>query len=62
MTLLRVMLKTFIKTIEGWNIIWLDYCGYHLVDSQIDLTIAQQVFLVKGRFELHKQMNTVEEK
>jgi len=62
MMILRVMPKTFIKTRDGWNIIWLDYCGYHLVDNQCDLTVAQQVFLVKGRFELHQQMNTVEEK
>ena len=47
---------------EGKNIIWLDYCGYHLADNIQDLTIAQEIFLVKGRVELHQEMNKVDEK
>ena len=53
------MLKTFLKTNEGKNIIWLDYCGYHLTNVQSDLTIPQKLFLVKGRMELYQEMNKV---
>ena len=43
----------------GEQLIWLDYCGYHLRDNQQDLTIYQAIFLQKGRLELYKQMNEV---
>lgn len=51
--------KNFLKSNIGREIIWLDYCGYHLADSQYDLTIPQRLFLTKGRMELHKEMNKV---
>ena len=51
----------FIKSNEGRQILWLDYCGYHLTDRQSDLTILQVIFLTKGRLELYKEMNKVEE-
>ena len=44
---------------EGKNIIWLDYCGYHLCERSTDLTIVQEAFIVKGRADLHKAMNQV---
>ncbi len=50
---------TFIKTSEGWNMIWLDYCGYPLVKCQSDLTLPQEIFLMKGRMKLHEEMNKV---
>ena len=51
--------KNFIKTNEGQNIIWLDYCGYHLCSNQGDMTLAQQKFISEGRAKLYKQMNEV---
>lgn len=54
---LPVMSTSFLKTNEGKNIIWLDYCGYHLTGSQYDLTIPQKLFLVKGRMNLYNEMN-----
>lgn len=59
MRTLRKMLMTFIKTSEGWNMIWLDYCGYPLVKCQSDLTLPQEIFLMKGRMKLHEEMNKV---
>lgn len=47
------------KTNEGHNIIWLDYCGYHLAERVSDLTIVQQLFITKGRLELYKKLNEV---
>lgn len=54
-----MMLKIFLKTNEAQNIIWLDYCGYHLADNVQDLTIAQELFLTKGRLQLHEKMYKV---
>ena len=54
------MLKTFLKTDEAQNIIWLDYCGYHLTDNISDLTLHQELFITKGRADLHKEMNKVD--
>lgn len=51
---------TFLKTEEGREIIWLDYCGYHLADSMGDLTIRQSYFISKGRMDLHNEMNKAE--
>ena len=55
-------LKTFLKTEEAKNIIWLDYCGYHLANTINDLTLAQTLFITKGRMDLHKEMNKVPKK
>lgn len=57
--ILKKVLMTFLKTDEASKIIWLDYCGYHLCDNQMDLTYPQSLFLYKGRFELYRQMNEV---
>ena len=46
-------------TDEAEEIIWLDYCGYHLSDKQSDLTLYQTLFLSKGRMKLYKEMNKV---
>jgi len=51
----------FLKTDEGKQIIWLDYCGYHIRDNQRDLTIVQNIFLTKGRLELYKEMNKTDD-
>ena len=51
----------FIKSNEGRQILWLDYCGYHLTERQSDLTLLQVLFLAKGRLELHEEMNKVKE-
>lgn len=53
---------TFLKTNEAKNIIWLDYCGYPLADNLGDLTVIQYYFILKGRAELHKEMNKVDKK
>lgn len=47
----------FIKSPQGQNIIWLDYCGYHLARTQNDLTPLQAIILYKGRLDLYKTMN-----
>ena len=57
-----MMLKTFMKTDESQQIIWLDYCGYHLAPSIQDLTLVQELFITKGRLKLHEQMNKVKDK
>ena len=57
---MKKKLKTFLKTPEAKNIIWLDYCGYHLSDKQNDLTPLQALFISKGRHELYVEMNKVE--
>ena len=54
-------LTNFLKTDEGLNIIWLDYCGYHLATCQQDLTPLQALFLTKGRLKLHEDMNKVDD-
>lgn len=54
--------KTFLKTNEAKNIIWLDYCGYHLTENISDLTLAQTLFITKGRMDLHKEMNKAPKK
>ena len=53
------MLKTFLKTNEADEIIWLDYCGYNLTKLQSDLTMPQRLVLVKGRSKLYEEMNKV---
>ncbi|WP_296796193.1 hypothetical protein [uncultured Methanobrevibacter sp.] len=40
----------------------MDYCGYHLCERSSDLTVVQSYFIVKGRAELHKEMNKVDKK
>ena len=60
-SLLRKQIN-FLKTNEGQNLIWLDYCGYQLADSLGDLTIIQYNFILKGRAELHKKMNEIKDK
>lgn len=52
----------FLKTDEGRELIWLDYCGYHLVDCQSKMTAVQSAVVAKGRLELYKEMNEVKEK
>lgn len=47
----------FLKTPEGFNMIWLDYCGYHLASNQSDLTPLQEMFITKGRSKLYEMMN-----
>lgn len=59
MKISKKRLMNFLKTNEAKNIIWLDYCGYHLADKQSDLTLAQVYFLSKGRLELHNELNKV---
>lgn len=54
------MLINFLETDEAQEIIWLDYCGYHLCGCQGDLTIIQSYFLAKGRMDLHEEMNKVD--
>lgn len=39
--------------------IWLDYNGYKLAESQSDLTQIQALFLHLGHEDLYKQMNEV---
>jgi hypothetical protein len=51
----------FLKTNEASQIIWLDYCGYHLADNQMDLTPLQTLFLTKGRLKLYNDMNSTDE-
>ena len=58
---MRMTWIPFIKSKEGRQILWLDYCGYHLTRCQSDLTILQTLFLAKGRLELYQEMNKVEE-
>ncbi|WP_156929597.1 hypothetical protein [Methanobrevibacter wolinii] len=50
----------FLKTDEAKNIIWLDYCGYHIADNQNNLTFIQNIFISKGRMQLYEEMNRVE--
>jgi hypothetical protein len=50
----------FLKTDEAKEIIWLDYCGYHLCARQVDMTKCQAYFVSKGRMDLHNEMNKVE--
>ena len=50
------MLKDFLKTSEGRNIIILDHYGYHLTNKQSDLTVSQEQFLLIGRYMLDKEM------
>ena len=57
-----MMWKTFLKKDRGGDIIWLDYCGYHLAPSIQDLTLVQELFIVKGRLKLFEKMNKVKEK
>ena len=52
----------FLETDEGQELIWLDFCGYHLCDSLGDLTIIQSYFISKGRMDLYNKMNEVKEK
>lgn len=42
------MLKTFLKTNEGKQIIILEDKGYKLALTQKDLTIPQELFLIHG--------------
>jgi hypothetical protein len=52
-------IDALLRTDEARNIIWLDYCGYHLVSCQGDLTGPQEYFITKGRSQLYKEMNQV---
>lgn len=57
---MRILIKrlmSFLKTNEAQQVIWLDYCGYHLTPLQKDLTPIQALFLTKGRLQLYKDMN-----
>lgn len=53
---------TFLKTPESEEIAWLDYCGYHLVETQKDLTPVQALYISIARAQLHNKMNSVDEK
>lgn len=55
-------LMNFLKSDEALNILWLDYCGYHLASNQQDLTPLQTLFLTKGRLKLYEDMNKVDDK
>lgn len=50
---------TFLNSPEGRELIWLDYCGYHLCKRQVDMTIRQVYVISKGRLDLHNEMNKV---
>jgi hypothetical protein len=52
-------IDALLRTDEARNIVWLDYSGYHLASCQGDLTVPQHYFIVKGRLDLHKEMNEV---
>ena len=52
---LSVMLKTFLKTNEGKQIIILEDKGYKLTNLQKDLTIPQELFLAYGWDWLDKE-------
>lgn len=56
----KMMWMTFLKTNESKNIIWLDYCGYKLADTITELTLVQELFITKGRLQLHQEMNKVD--
>ena len=55
------MLKNFVKTDIGKQIIILEDQGYRLTDTQMDLTIPQEMFLIHGKVwinrEKEKQIN-----
>ena len=53
--------RTFLKTNSGRNIILLDYYGYHIVEKQSDMTVLQEMFILKGRYELDKEIAEAEE-
>lgn len=50
-------IDALLRTDEARNIIWLDYCGYHLASCQGDLTVPQDYFINKGRLNLYNEMN-----
>jgi hypothetical protein len=51
------MSTAFLKTNEGKELIWLDYCGYHLTDRQEKMTVIQSAVIAKGRMNLFNEMN-----
>ena len=52
---LSVMLKTFLKTNEGKQIIIMEDKGYKLASTQKELTIPQELFLMYGWEWLDKE-------
>lgn len=58
----RMMLTAFLKTNDGKELIWLDYCGYHLTDRQEKMTVTQSAVIAKGRMNLYKEMNSTKKK